>query len=124
MATYDQLINDRQFLGNLYNVYKELDYDIPETNQEMVDDFLSRRRSFEDNIAGTFSLSSDIDRLSDEGKARFGEVYSQVEELPRYSKKDQRLSAGHLSITPSIQFLTRQMFLVFSPDYIPWAEVQ
>lgn len=82
MATYDQLINDRQFLTNLYNVYKELDYDIPATNQEMVDDFLSRSRSFENNIIGTFGLSSDIDRLSDEGKSRFGEVYQQVEELP------------------------------------------
>ncbi len=82
MATYDQLINDRQFLTNLYDTYKELNYDIPETNQEMVDDFLSRRRSFEDNIVGTVALGSDVDRLSDEGKSRFGEVYSQVEELP------------------------------------------
>jgi hypothetical protein len=82
MATYDQLINDRQFLTNLYNVYEELDYDIPATNQEMMDDFLSRSRYFENNIVGTFGLSSDIDRLSDEGKARFGEVYQQVEELP------------------------------------------
>jgi len=75
MATYDQLINDRQFLTNLYDTYKELNYDIPETNQEMVDDFLSRRRSFEDNIVGTVALGSDVDRLSDEGKSRFGEVY-------------------------------------------------
>ena len=82
MSTYEQLINDEQFLGNLYNVYKELDYNIPETNQEMVDDFLSRSRNFENNILGTFALSSDIDRLSDEGKSRFGEVYQQVEELP------------------------------------------
>lgn len=82
MATYDQLINDRQFLTNLYNVYEELDYDIPATNQEMVDDFLSRSRNFENNILGTFALSSDIDKLSDEGKSRFGEVYQQVEELP------------------------------------------
>ena len=72
MATYDQLINDEQFLGNLYNVYKELDYDIPETNQEMVDDFLSRSRYFENNIVGTFGLSSDIDKLSEEGKSPFG----------------------------------------------------
>jgi hypothetical protein len=82
MSTYEQLINDEQFLGNLYNVYKELDYDIPATNQEMVDDFLSRRRGFENNIVSTFNLADDVDRLSDEGKARFGQVYSQVEELP------------------------------------------
>jgi hypothetical protein len=82
MATYDQLIKDRQFLTNLYDVYEELDYDIPATNQEMVDDFLSRSRNFENNILGTFALSSDIDQLSDEGKSRFGEVYQQVEELP------------------------------------------
>jgi len=82
MPTYDELINNEQFLSDLYDVYTELEYDLPETNRDAVNDFLSRRRAFEDNIIGTANYADDWTGLSDEGKQKFANVYQQVEEMP------------------------------------------
>lgn len=82
MPTYDELINNQEFTGRLYDVYKELGYDIPGTNRELVDDFLSKKRGFEDNLVTTLDFSSDVDKLSDLGKQDLGYAMEQVEALP------------------------------------------
>ena len=82
MPTYDELLNDDTFSDSVYYLYTELGKDIPETRQELVDDFLSQKRYFEDNLVGTFDFGGDLKNLSDQGKIFAGYAFNQVDALP------------------------------------------
>jgi len=82
MPTYDELLNDDLFADSVYHIYTEMGKDIPETRKELVDDFLSTKRYFEDNLYGTFDVGSDLTSLSDNGKVLAGYALQQVDALP------------------------------------------
>lgn len=82
MPTYEELINDDDFVGSVYNVFRELGQDIPSDRQQLVDDFLTYRRAMEDNVAATFQTKAEADSLSDNGKIMLGYALEQAASLP------------------------------------------
>ena len=82
MPTYEELIDDDDFVGSVYNVFSELGQDIPSDRQQLVDDFLTYRRAMEDNVAATFQTKAEADSLSDNGKIMLGYALEQAASLP------------------------------------------
>lgn len=68
MPTYEDLIADNDFVDSVAYAYDEMGREVPEDRQALVDDFLTYRRAYEDNIINTLTTKGDVDKLSEDGK--------------------------------------------------------
>ena len=82
MPTYEELIADDDVVYSIESFYNELGREVPEDRQELVDDFLTYRRAYEDNLLNTFMTKSDVDSLSDDGKTFFRFAKQEADKLP------------------------------------------
>ena len=82
MPTYEDLIADNNFVDSVAYAYDEMGREVPEDRQALVDDFLTYRRAYEDNIINTLTTKGDVDKLSEDGKVLFNYAKTQADALP------------------------------------------
>lgn len=85
--TYDDLVDNDRFVASAYRSLVALGETPSQRPKEIVDDFLSKTRFFENNLISTLSVSSSVKRMSSQQKEEFGAALSMVGELPNFHEQ-------------------------------------
>mgnify|MGYP001209929629 FL=1 len=85
--TYDDLVNNDRFVSSAYRSLVALGETPSQNRKEIVDDFLTKKRYFENNLVTTLGVASDVKTMSLQQKNEFGAALSMVEQIPNFHEE-------------------------------------
>jgi hypothetical protein len=86
-VTYNSLINNKRFVNSAYRSLVALGETPNKNPKDVVDDFLSKERYFENNFVTTLGVASSVKKMSPRQKAEFGAALSLAKQIPDFHKK-------------------------------------
>ena len=85
--TYDDLVNNDRFVSSAYRSLVALGETPSQNRKEIVDDFLTKKRYFENNLVTTLGVASDVKYMTSSQKNEFGAALSMVDQIPNFYEK-------------------------------------
>jgi len=85
--TYDDLVNNDRFVSSAYRSLVALGETPSQNRKEIVDDFLTKKRYFENNLVTTLGVASDVKYMTGSQKNEFGAALSMVDQIPNFHEE-------------------------------------
>ena len=85
--TYDDLVHNDRFVASAYRSLVALGETPSKKPKEIVDDFLTKKRYFENNLVTTLGVAGSVKTMSPQQKNEFGAALSMVEQIPNFHEE-------------------------------------